>query len=410
MATQYSAETFISSNPQSWNGIENVITKESNCTCLYISYHAQRVFLWILKASGDISFREITVNKTTLYKKLARPAENLDEFFAIVAKNFRTFGILPEELCEDRSLNYFEAAQSDSSQEESHAALRQGNDEKDPEMGLTLFHEMLISPVSDLLEEPEIIVVPDRNLYRVPIAALLDKGGKYLSENFRIRIVPSLTTLKLIWDSPAHYHSQNGALIVGDPLNKKIIELPGARMEAEMIGRKLGVQPLLGKEATKQAVLQRIRSVSLIHFAAHGNAEKGEIALAPPSCSTDSQQEDDYLLKMSDISKVQLRAKPVVLSCCHSGRGQIRAEGVVGLARAFLASGSRSVLAALWALDDSATKQFMSCFYEQLVRGESSSEFLHKAMRWMRDNGFAKVSQWAPLMLIGDSVTFDFRK
>jgi len=52
---------------------------------------------------------------------------------------------------------------------------------------------------------------------------------------------------------------------------------------------------------------------------------------------------------MSDISSVQLLAKLVVLSCCHSGRGQIRVEGVVGTTRAFLRSGARSVLVAKWA-------------------------------------------------------------
>ena len=420
MATQYSAEQYVSANPQSWIGIERVMTKESNCTCLYISYHARRVFLWIIKTSGVISFREMTVEKKTLHKRLAEPAENLEEFFAIMAKSFRSFGILPEEICEDRTLNAIEPAESDSCQEEYFAALRHTDEEENPEPSLTLFREMLINPVSDLLEEPEIIVVPDHNLYRVPFAALLGKSGKYLSETFRIRIIPSLTTLKLIQDSPADFHSQTGALIVGDPdvgdviyngrLNKNFVSLPGARKEAEMIGRLLGVHPLLGKHATKQAVLQRIASVSLIHFAAHGNAERGEIALSPPSSTLGIPQEDDYLLKMSDISQVQLRAKLVVLSCCHSARGQIRAEGVVGIAREFLGSGARSVLVALWALEDNATMQFMTCLYEHLVRGESASESLHKAMKWMRDNSFAKVSEWAPLMLIGDNVTFDFRK
>ena len=96
-------------------------------------------------------------------------------------------------------------------------------------------------------------------------------------------------------------------------------------------------------------------------------------------------QEEDYLLTMADISQVRLRAKLVVLSCCHSARGQIRAEGVVGIARAFLGSGARSVLVALWAIEDKATKQFMSHFYEHLIRGESASESLHQAMRWMRE-------------------------
>ena len=419
LATQYSAEPIISADPQSWTGIENVMKKEGNCACLYISYSDQRVFLWILKASDVVSLRVIKVDEKTLRKKFRKIARNLDEFFAIMANSFRSFGILPEELCEDRSLNDIES-ELDSSQEENLETLQRGKNTNDSEQSLTLFYEMLINPVSDLLKEPEIIIVPDRGLYRVPFPALLDKKGKYLTETFRIRVVPSLTTLKLIQDSPTDYHSQTGALLVGDPdvgeviyrgrLNKKFVPLPGARKEAEMIGRLLGVRPLLGQHATKQAVLERIKSVSLIHIAAHGNAERGEIALAPPGSTTGIPQEDDYLLKMSDISQVQVRAKLVVLSCCHSGRGQIRAEGVVGIARAFLGSGARSVLVALWALEDRATEQLMSRFYENLVRGKSTSESLHEAIKWMRDNGFTEVSEWAPFMLIGDNVTFAFGK
>jgi CHAT domain-containing protein len=187
--------------------------------------------------------------------------------------------------------------------------------------------------------------------------------------------------------------------------------LPFARKEAEMIGRLLGVQPLLGDQATKQAVLERLPSVGLIHFAAHGDAERGEIALSPVRSTSRLPKEEDYLLTMTDISKVHLRAKLVVLSCCHSGRGKIRAEGVIGIARAFLGSGARSVLAALWALDDKATETFMKCFYEHLFRGESASESLHEAMKWMRGtNDCSKVKQWAPFMLIGDNVSFEFGK
>ena len=68
------------------------------------------------------------------------------------------------------------------------------------------------------------------------------------------------------------------------------------------------------------------------------------------------------------------------------------------------------MLVALWALDDKATEQFMSRCYEHLVRGESASESLHQAMDWMRGNGYSDVRKWAPFMLIGDNVTFDFGK
>ena len=68
-------------------------------------------------------------------------------------------------------------------------------------------------------------------------------------------------------------------------------------------------------------------------------------------------QEDDYILKFADVRAVQLRVGLVVLSCCHNGQGDVKAEGVVGIARAFLGAGARSVLVTLWAVDaDKATE------------------------------------------------------
>ena len=412
MATRYSVERQISADPQSWIGIENIMKQESNCSCLYISNHGEKMFLWIIKTSGEMHFRTITVTDCVIAAGFSGIS---NDFFAT---KFQSFGILPEGNCEDRSLNDIEPKPG-VSQEEELGTLRQGRDEDDPEQNLTLFYNMLIAPVVDLLEGSEIIIVPEPCLYRVPFPALLEEGGKFLSETFRIRIVPSLSTLKNIQDSPTDYHSQTGALIVGDPevgrvhfngRPKKFEPLPFGRTEAEMIGRLLGVQPLLGEEATKQAVLHRLHSVGLIHFAAHGDAERGEIALSPVRSTNKLPKEKDYLLTMSDISEVQLRAKLVVLSCCHSGRGNVSAEEVIGMSRAFLGSGARSVLVALWALDDKATEQFMSRFYEDLVLGESASESLHQAMKWMRDNGWPEVKQWAPFMLIGDNVSFEFGK
>jgi len=59
---------------------------------------------------------------------------------------------------------------------------------------------------------------------------------------------------------------------------------------------------------------------------------------------------------------------------------------------------------------DKATEQLMCRFYEHLAGGENASESLHQAMKWMRGTGFDTVCDWAPLMLIGDNVTFDFGK
>ena len=410
MAAKYSVEELISGNPQSWHGIQTIITKETNCTCLYISVEKEHARYWILKASGAIHFSR---KKVSLEKRVVtRLVPDLDQYFT---ESFRSLGILLQQNCEDRSLDDTESMLPH--YDHDNRGLMRDFDPKDFKTNLQSCYEIIIAPVAHLLKEPEILIVPESCMYQVPFAAISDERGTYLVDTFRIRVVPSLTTLKLIRDSSPDYHSQRGALIVGDPKvgevllkgkRRIITSLPCARKEAEMIGRLLGVTPLTGDRATKKAVLDAINSVSLIHFAAHGDAERGEIALSPNCPTNFIPQDENYLLTMADISKLRLRAKLVVLSCCHSARGKIKAEGIIGIARAFLGSGARSVLAARWAIEDTATEEFMRCFYQNLFRGKSASESLHEARKWLRKNGFEKVSQWAPFMLIGDNVTFDF--
>ncbi|CAH3031120.1 unnamed protein product [Pocillopora meandrina] len=137
--------------------------------------------------------------------------------------------------------------------------------------------------------------------------------------------------------------------------------------------------------------------------------ETGEIVLAPRStCQSKPFVEEDFILTMKDVLDIRIRARLVVLSCCHSGRGEIKAEGVVGIARAFLGAGARSVLVSLWAIDDEATLVFMKHFYEELVTGKLASEALNQAMKSMKESEeFSDVKYWAPFVLIGDDVTLE---
>ena len=335
ISVQHSAQQQISVNPSSWADIERILEKESNCSCLYISYLGQLMFLWVLKGKKQIHFRKIDVNECFVHKGLKR---NADQVFS--EESFRRLNVLSQEQCEDRSLSFVKASDStrETAEEESLAVYRPIEEEEEenlePLPTLAEGYKMIIAPVADFLDQPELVIVPDRVLYKVPFAALMDERGNYLSEVYRIRIVPSLTTLGLIQDSPADYHCQTGALIVGDPDVRDVYykgrlgelsRLPSAKEEAEMIGKLIGAKPLLRKQATKEAVLQKIHSVSLIHFAAHGDAERGEIALASErSMKSGTATEKDYLLTMADISRVQLHAKLVVLSCCHSARGHVK--------------------------------------------------------------------------------------
>ena len=266
--------------------------------------------------------------------------------------------------------------------------------------------DVIIGPIEDLLQGDQLIVVPDGPLCLAPYSAL--------SESIRIRTVPSLTALQLIAGAPDNFHCKSGALLVGDPCLDEapmnLSQLPYAKKEVEMIGKLLKTTPLTGKDATKDEVVERLKSVALVHIAAHGCAQSGEIVLTPnPDRSFQVPRKQDYILTMSDVQAVCLRAKLVVLSCCHSGRGEVKSEGVVGIARSFLCAGARSVLVSLWAIDDEATMVFMESFYQHLADGKSASVALHQAMKSLRESEkFSAIKYWAPFVLIGDDVTLEF--
>ena len=277
-------------------------------------------------------------------------------------------------------------------------------------------YEALIAPVEEALTKPEIVIIPDGPLFFVPFAALKDKSGKFLSETKSVRLGPSLTTLKLLKECPAEKHCKQGALIVGGPTPGKVMyrgkemrfsKLPFARQEANMVGDVLGEKALTGSLATKDEFKRRLQEgVAIIHIATHGDATTGELVFAPgPSAVKKVPTEEDYLLTVNEIYSSAINAQLVVLSCCHSGLGEIKAEGVVGLTRAFLAAGARSVLASLWAIDDAATYYFMKSFYQHLISGESASASLQQAMKEMRKiRGWSHPYFWAPFFIVGDDI------
>ena len=158
--------------------------------------------------------------------------------------------------------------------------------------------------------------------------------------------------------------------------------------------------------------LKRISSVALVHIAAHTKMETGEVILAPNTTRENPQpQEKDYLLTMEDVIEAGLRARLVVLSCYYTARGEVTAEGVVGMARALLGSGARSVVVTLWVIGDEETLEFMSFLYDALAKGKKESEALDHAMKCMREiEKFKEVKHWTPFVLIGDDVNLDFKK
>ena len=379
--------------------LSNISSHISSPT-LFLEEDTCDVYLWLLLKGQQFQFvrKEISVELKTL-----------------INQTYTQIGVKGRGRSNNRSPDEPEDEEIDDLTDRGTQASASSS-QQDDGGALKTLHEVVIAPISHLIKGDELIIVPDGSSFIIPYAALVDQHSNYLSETMRIRLAPSLTCLKLLAECPEWRHSTSGALLVGDPWvetvridREKLPQLPGAEKEVKMIGQILNIVPLTGKDATKEQVLSRLNPVSLIHIAAHGQTENGEIILSPNRASVDRPEEEDFLLTMADVLGAKLHAKLVVLSCCHSGQGPIKAEGVVGVARAFLGAGARSVIATLWAIDDEATLEFMRHFYEHLVAGQSASKALHQAMKCLRESEqYKAVKHWAPFVLIGDDVTLNF--
>jgi CHAT domain-containing protein len=78
--------------------------------------------------------------------------------------------------------------------------------------------------------------------------------------------------------------------------------------------------------------------------------------------------QDDGILTALEIQHLDLSGVELAtLSACETGLGEYAGgEGLLGLQRAFQATGARSVVAGLWKVDDAATQALMREFYRQL--------------------------------------------
>ena len=64
---------------------------------------------------------------------------------------------------------------------------------------------------------------------------------------------------------------------------------------------------------------------------------------------------------------------------CGSGLGEVSADGIVGLTRAFFFAGTPSVVASLWDVADGPSARLLRVFYAALDRGATIAEALRTA-------------------------------
>jgi CHAT domain-containing protein len=274
---------------------------------------------------------------------------------------------------------------------------------------LKKLHQVLIEPIAaDLPTDANqrVIFMPQGDLFGVPFPALQTSKGQFLIERHTLSTAPSIQTLQLTHEKAKLTPTNNNVLVVGNPdmpivNNVKLDDLPGAETEAIAIAKIFDTQPMLGNQATKAAVLQRMKTASIVHFATHGLLDtlKGDI---PGAVALASSGQDSGLLTSSEIFDLKLTANLFVLSACDTGRGDITGDGVVGLSRSLISAGIPSVIVTLWAIPDGPTAELMTNFYAQLKQNPDKAQALRQAMlKTMRTHPNPR--DWAAFTLIGEA-------
>ena len=90
---------------------------------------------------------------------------------------------------------------------------------------------------------------------------------------------------------------------------------------------------------------------------------------------------DDGLLTAQEVICLDLLDVGwVVLGTCGSGLGRlVRGEGLFRLRRAFEIAGARTVVMALWRIDDLGTQEFMKQVYQYRLAGRSTVDAVRMA-------------------------------
>jgi CHAT domain-containing protein len=204
-------------------------------------------------------------------------------------------------------------------------------------------------------------------------------------------------------------------------LAEELPALPETADELRAIAKILGAKSediKLGEAASVTTVKKEpLATYRVVYFATHalvaGEVEKFAKVKAEPalvlSIPDKPSEDDDGLLRASDVALLKMNADFVVLSACNTAAGdKPGAEALSGLARAFFYAGAKSLVVSHWEVDSEATVALMDGLFEALKANPrlSHAEALRLSMSRMIDNPskpeWVQPRFWAPFIIVGE--------
>ena len=163
-----------------------------------------------------------------------------------------------------------------------------------------------------------------------------------------------------------------------------------------------GVSEILGDEVVKSQVEDNLQKASIALISGHFDYTTGhrvnglvkdpwQTCYLPLSGFNERGLEcEESHLKAQDILELNLRNLDlVILSGCGTASGnRVPGDGIVSFQRAFLAAGTKSVLACKWPVQDRYAKLFVEEFLNQLAMGSNKGQALQQTQMMTRKNGW----------------------
>jgi CHAT domain-containing protein len=275
-------------------------------------------------------------------------------------------------------------------------------------------YRALIAPLALPADASLLFIVPNKMLQEIPFAVLRNPAsGQYLAEEHAIELLPSAGTCPRGPRARARLARPFTVLVIGDPaLDRRLLprlpDLPAAAAEAAAVGAlysgSASVDMLIGKAATKARVLAGLTQHSIVHLAAHAEADRrspllSRFFLAPSG-------NDPGVLFAHELYRRSFPATElVVLASCDTAAGALSpSAGVMSLARPFLAGGVEAVVANLWAVDDHAARIFSVEFHRRFADTRDAARALQEAqLHFIRsdDPALRGPAAWAGFVLAG---------
>jgi CHAT domain-containing protein len=262
-------------------------------------------------------------------------------------------------------------------------------------------HERLIAPVISQLAAPTVVFVPDETTATIPFSALPDEHGAYFIEQHPVVVAPSAAVYAADAERPYTMTPRRTVMILSNAAESEAGTLQFVDAEAARVAHSYARAIRLdASESPIDDLAKRASEADAIHFAGHAVGD--DTALEPASILV-QEHGRSRRIGVAEIAQLRLPHKTVVvLGGCNTARGETRAaEGVVSVAHGFLTAGARSVIAALWPIDDQIASSFFPTLHSRLANGELPAEALRAAQLDAIRSKVIPPSFWAALQDYG---------